>query len=73
MTTPLEDPVGTLAERVYKQLNIMMRVDETVSIDELKVQVDLEDEAFVEHLEELEEKGNIRQEGDIVQKLDDRL
>lgn len=72
VTTPLEDPVGTIAERVYKQLDIMMRVDETVSIDELKEQVDLEEEAFVDHLEELEEKGNIRREGDLVQKLDNR-
>lgn len=72
VTTPLEGPVGAIAERVYEQLDIMIRIDDTTGIEELKEQINLDEESFLERLDELEEKGNIQREGDVVKKLDDR-
>lgn len=72
VTTPLDQPVVTIAERVYEQLHILLNIEESITVDSMKKDVDLTEESLLEHLENLEAKGNIQWRRDQIQKIADR-
>lgn len=66
VSTPLAEQVSEITERVYRELEVLQAVDESIARPELEAAVELSVEAIDEALEQLVEKGVVAIDDDVV-------
>lgn len=71
-TTPIGGSVSRRAGQVYRELEVLMAIDGTTTVDEIERSTDLPQEEFDDLLDGLEAKGVIERDGAEVEQLEER-
>lgn len=71
-TTPIEDAVAARTERVYRELEVLQALDRRTAVGDLSDEIDASEDELSELLDDLEEKGVVRRDGDEIERLGER-
>jgi len=72
VTIPLQDDVEQLSAEVYDELAILMEIDDTATVDELRENTDVSDDRLDALLADLADRGKIERDDGTIRKVDDR-
>lgn len=70
--TPIESEIVARTERVYRELELLRALDGTGTVGELSGEIDASEEQLNELLDDLEEKGVVRRNGDDIEKVGEK-
>ena len=70
VTTPLDDVVAEISERVYQELEVLLAVENSDSVEEVFKQVELSEAKAEAVMNRLDEKGLVELDGRSVERLD---
>ncbi len=73
VTTPIAEPVSEITHRVYREIDVLQAVEESIARTELETRIDLPDGEMREVLERLETKGVITVEDGRIRKKSSTL